>query len=374
MSFEDGWAAMNLEMPDRVPRSEYAETHWDLVSAVTGIPVHYDSPIDVMRRAWYAFYKAWNYDIQLYPVIGAEELSAMRTNMGHSYYEKGGVDFDDNITSPFKDVEQVLSFDPWEVYGEKDKRELIRRFEDDYHHRVGIARFGGGAGMPLLQPDREGARNVGSMMVNTTGVYITLITGLTYIFGWEMMLLASGTDARRFGDVTNRYASWMQQYYNALAETDVPVVCCHDDIVWASGAIWHPDWYRTYVFPNIRKLWAPLVEAGKKILFICDGNYMDFADDIADCGAHGFYLEPRYMDFGVMAERYGQTHVLIGDVDTRVLLLGTKAEIRAEVERSMAIGKKCPGYFMMVTNAIPANTPTEAALYYNEVYEELSQR
>jgi len=40
----------------------------------------------------------------------------------------------------------------------------------------------------------------------------------------------------------------------------------------------------------------------------------------------------------------------------------------------MALGKDCPGYFMSVTNMIPSNTPVENALYYNQVYQELSRR
>ena len=52
----------------------------------------------------------------------------------------------------------------------------------------------------------------------------------------------------------------------------------------------------------------------------------------------------------------------------------TKEEIRAEVQRCMDIGKSCPGFFMAVGNHIPANTPVENALYYNEVYEELARR
>lgn len=37
MSCEDGWAAINLEMPPRVPRTEYSlEGHWGVLRAVTG--------------------------------------------------------------------------------------------------------------------------------------------------------------------------------------------------------------------------------------------------------------------------------------------------------------------------------------------------
>ena len=44
---------------------------------------------------------------------------------------------------------------------------------------------------------------------------------------------------------------------------DVPVVMIHDDIVWTSGAFIHPDWYRRFVFPNYKRLFAPLVDSGK---------------------------------------------------------------------------------------------------------------
>ena len=84
-------------------------------------------------------------------------------------------------------------------------------------------------------------------------------------------------------------------------------------------------------------------------------------------------LEP-WTDMASIAAKYGQSHVFIGNADTRILLNGTKNEIRAEVERCMAIGKGCPGFFMAVGNHIPPNTPLESVLYYNQVYEELCWR
>lgn len=35
---------------------------------------------------------------------------------------------------------------------------------------------------------------------------------------------AGGIDPMRFGEVANRYADWMQQYYDALAESDTPIL------------------------------------------------------------------------------------------------------------------------------------------------------
>ncbi|HEY3376464.1 MAG TPA: uroporphyrinogen decarboxylase family protein [Armatimonadota bacterium] len=352
MSYQDGWSAIHLEMPDRVPRTEYsAESHWDLLKVVTGIDVAVQSSQATKQQAQQAFCKAWNYDFFWNVLISAAEFGDIRTDMGHAEYAAGGVDKREIGGCPFAEPEDVLAFDPWEAFGTRDKAELTRRFEENYQQRC--------------------AMNPGG--VNMTGIYVTCVSGLIDIFGWEMLLLASGIDSDGFGAVTNRYASWIQQYFDALAASNVPVVMIHDDIVWTEGAIFRPDWYRRYVFPNYKKYFAPLLEAGKKIMYTSDANFTEFIDDVAETGVHGFVMEP-CTDMAYIAERYGKTHAFVGNADTRILLYGSRAEIRAEVERCMAIGKNCPGFFMAVGNHIPANTPVENALYYNEVYEELSKR
>ncbi|HHN46609.1 MAG TPA: hypothetical protein ENN09_04130 [Planctomycetes bacterium] len=352
MSFEDGWAAINLEAPPRVPRTEYsAEGHYPLISAVTGMPVRHDSPPDEKRRAQLAFLKAWNYDLRWSVLITGEEFGEHRTLMGHAVYADGGTDYSSETSSPFQNPDEVLDFDPRETYGTKNHAELVRRFEE--HYRNNCAYYGD--------------------CVNMTGIYITCISGLIDIFGWDLLLLAAGVDPERFGALTQRYTSWVQQYFDALADADVPVVMIHDDIVWTSGPFIRPDWYRKYVFPAYKKLFAPLVESGKRILYTSDGNYTEFIDDVAASGVHGFVMEPT-TNLEYVTEKYGRTHVIIGNADTRILLSGTKAEIRAEVERCMSLGKPCPGFFMAVGNHIPPNTPVENAIYYNSVYEELGKR
>ncbi len=352
MSYEDGWAALNLEKPARIPRTEYsAEMHWDLLRAVTGVDVGVDSSAAVKEKSACAFRQAWNYDFFWSTLIGDEVFGAAKTDMGHAEYAAGGVDRRDTIYCPYKEPEDVLNFDPWEVLGKKDPASLVRQFEAHYQQNC------------AAQPDG----------VNMTGVYVTLISGFIGLFGWEQLLLAAGTDPLRFGRLANRYASWIQQYFDALAESTVPVVMIHDDFVWASGGIFRPSWYREYVFPNYKKYIAPLLESGKKVMFCSDGNFDRYIDDIAGTGVHGFVFEP-LTSLETIVEKYGQTHVIIGNADTRVLLNGTRAEIRAEVERCMHAGKDCPGFFMAVGNHIPPNTPVENALYYNQVYEELSKR
>lgn len=352
MSYSDGWAALNLEMPGRVPRTEYsASTHWELVGRVTGIGVDAFSSEEVKAKAEQAFVKAWNYDFIWQILIHNQVFEGKCSTMGHAEYASGGVDYSNELRQLYKDPEDALDFDPWELYGKKENSQLVQAFNEDYRQQC------------LRFPNA----------LNMTGIYVTLMSGLIEIFGWDTLLMAAAIDEKAFGEVVDRYAGWMQQYFNALADSEAPAVMVHDDIVWTEGAFLKPEWYRKHIFPNYKKYFSPLKESGKKIIFTSDGNYSEFIDDIADCGIHAFVMEPT-TDMKYIAEKYGRTHAFIGNADTRILLSGTRDDIRAEVKRCMDIGKNCPGFFMAVGNHIPSNTPVENALYYNEVYEELSRR
>lgn len=352
MSFADGWAAINLEMPARVPHTEYSvDSHWDVVRAVTGIEVGPESAPEAQSNASFAFMKAMNFDFRWSTLLHNQPFGDLRTRMGHGEYAAGGTDLDAQTYFPFHTPEEVLRFDFERAYGVPERAEWKHQFEEHYRK---VCRE---------TPD----------LVNMTGVYTTTVSGMLEVFGWEMLLLAAGTSPAEFGELTNRYAAWNLPYFEALAEADVPIVMVHDDIVWSSGPVFSPRFYRSFIFPNYKKLFAPLRDAGKKIMFTSDGNYTLFIDDLAACGIHGFVMEPA-TDMAYIAEKYGKTHVFIGNADTRILLSGTREQIRAEVERCMSIGKACPGFFLAVGNHIPSNTPVENVLYYFEVYEELSKR
>jgi uroporphyrinogen-III decarboxylase len=350
---ENALAALCLEAPSKIPRTEYsAHGHWDLIKAVTGIDVSAESDRRLQREASSAFVKAWNYGMMW--SIWAHSSTCMNghyTKMGHATYAAGGVDFSETVSCPFEDPEDVLAFRPHEFYTVPDKKTVLEQINAKFHR------------MNAMFPD----------CVNMTGSYISCFSGLIEMFGWEMMLMAAGMDPKGFGEVVESYGKFIMQYFEILAESDSDVIMIHDDLCWTSGPVMAPEWYREYVFPILKKETMLLKDCNKKVLFTSDGNYTEFVDDIAKCGVDGFVLEPT-TDLGYIAQKYGKTHVIVGNADTRILLSGTKEDIEAEVKRCMDIGKHCPGFFMAVGNHIPSNTPVENALYYNEMYEKYSVR
>lgn len=353
MSKANGLAAINLEKPKKIPRTEYsAHFHWDLIKAVTGMECGGQASAEKNAQASSAFVKSWDYGMMWNIWAHSHNcLNGFYTKMGHASYAAGGTDFLADVYCPFEDPDEALNFCPSEKYKIPDKTQILDNINADFRNNVN------------LYPD----------CVNMTGCYISCFSGLIEIFGWEMLLLAAGTDPEKFGEVVEDYGKFILKYFEILAQSEADVIMVHDDLCWTSGPVLAPEWYKRYIFPVLKKEIALLKDCGKKVLFTSDGNYSAFVDDIAACGADGFVLEPS-TNMKYIAEKYGKTHVIVGNADTRVLLSGGKEEIEAEVRRCIEIGKDCPGYFLAVGNHIPPNTPVENALYYNEMYEKYAVR
>ena len=100
------------------------------------------------------------------------------------------------------------------------------------------------------------------------------------------------------------------------------------------------------------------------MLFCSDGDFSPFLDDIAAAGADAFIFEP-VVALERVVSRYGRTHVIVGStVDCRTLTFGTPAAIRAEIDATLLLARRCPGFIFAVGNHIPANVPIENARFY----------
>ncbi len=271
--------------------------------------------------------------------------------MGHAEWLEDGSDRSDRISCPFADTSEVLAFDAVAEYGLPPFDELV----------------------PFYERLWQDAQRTHDDLVLPGGYYKTLISGCIAAFGWEMFLAAVGEDPEGFDRVLEGFFQLSLHHFRAWAQTSIEVFICHDDMVWTQGAIFHPEWYRRHVFPRYEQLWDVLKSAGKRVLFCSDGDFTEFLADLAAAGADGFIFEPLTSLEEVVA-RYGQTHVIIGNIDCRILMTGDREQIRAEVERCARLGRNCPGYFFAVGNHIPHNVPLDAVLYYFELIRELGQR
>jgi len=93
------------------------------------------------------------------------------------------------------------------------------------------------------------------------------------------------------------------------------------------------------------------------VLFCSDGNFTEFAADIANAGADGFIFEP-CMDFGHMAREFGQTHCLVGSfVDRRDLTFDKWDQVKTSLDETFKRLEDCKGAIIAVGNHLPPNIP-----------------
>lgn len=127
-----------------------------------------------------------------------------------------------------------------------------------------------------------------------------------------------------------------------------------------------PEFYRTVIIPRYAELWKPLHAVGKKVLFCSDGNFMEFAPDVAEAGADGLIFEP-CNDFDFMVDNFGRTKCLVGSfVDCRDLTFGKREVVRESLDRTFKSLERCKGAIVVVGNHLPPNIAPEMMDFYFE--------
>jgi hypothetical protein len=343
MSYQRGWQAIHLKMPEHIPHTEYI-SHRQFIIKVTGFDP--ENP-EEGGKAGPALARALDYDF-IWSTYG-REWNLPRTHMGRAKYYETETPYPSSY--PFSTVDEVLAFDPLAAAELPSMEELtadVRRHYEEGQASHADALFPG-------------------------GFYNSVFTWSIITFGWPLFMMAAMDDPERFERILDAFTEISAMVVEAHIRARVPVFLCHDDIVWAAGPSFSPAWMRRYVMPRLVRLWRPLREAGIKVLFCSDGNFDVFVDDLAQAGAQGFIFEP-LTDLRYIVERYGQTHVIIGNIDSRILQMKGPAEIRAEVKRCADLGRDCPGYFFAVGNHIPYVVPIPNVECYLEAIAKYGRR
>jgi uroporphyrinogen decarboxylase len=327
-----------LRQTPRLAHTEYSlEYHTDTIREWTGL-----DPAD--PEATNRFYAVcgidflWSTNDGLY---GDWARRGRATDMGHAEYAADGSDMRSPQQCPFETPADVWAFDAVREYGLPDFEEQVASYEASVVDAV------------QRHPDQ----------LVTGGYYKTIISGAIQAFGWEMLLIAAA-DRARMEPVFDSFFRFTRFHMEAWARTSAEVIIQHDDFVWTAGAFMHPDLYRRMLIPRYAELWKPLHAAGKKVLFCSDGNFTAFAEDVVRAGADGLIFEP-CNDFGWMVERFGRSIVLVGsDVDCRDMSFGPWEHVRAAMDRTFALARRCKGLIFAVGNHLPANVPADRLAQY----------
>ena len=263
----------------------------------------------------------------------------------------------------FKSIDDVLAYDPME---HMDQRNTGVVAEYDYDLSVDELAL-------ILQKDLDEKRAAtGNRALVTGGFYNTLFMWPLLTFGWELFLELGGLYEEDMRRLFSQFADRSRKIFQAFARTDVEVVTSHDDICYARGPVFNPTWLRRMVYPYYEEFWGYLHGAGKKVVFVSDGNVDKVADDVFACGADGIRSES-FTAWETLALRHPDK-ILVGDGDNRVIATADREAIFGMVRRMAEWGKGCPGYFLCVGNHLPWNLPADGIAHYFNASEQYGWR
>lgn len=192
--------------------------------------------------------------------------------------------------------------------------------------------------------------------------YATLIVRAIFEFGWEPFLMAVAMDEKAFGKILDRFGEATLTILQGWAQIEgVPLVYMHDDIAGTRGLIFRPDWYRQYVFPWYRRFVDVCHDAGKKVLYVSDGNYLDVMDDVLACGMDGLAIDSGAVDTEEVMERAGPGRFYMAGVPCQVMDFGKPEEVRAELEKLYRLHQKYPAMWISRGGAVENDHPNSIA-------------
>lgn len=199
--------------------------------------------------------------------------------------------------------------------------------------------------------------------------YGTLVTRCTIEFGWEPFLLASALEPKRFAKIIDTFGEASLAVVSGWAQTPgVELIAVHDDIAGTRGLILSPEYLRQYCLPWYKRLFAAVHDRGRKVLYISDGNYLPFLDDVLTAEPDGLYIESSSMEPGEFVSRAGSGRLYLIKTSNQNVDVGTPEAIRAELERLRDLHREYPGILMYRGGGDPAPGNAEA---FARCYQEL---
>jgi hypothetical protein len=145
------------------------------------------------------------------------------------------------------------------------------------------------------------------------------------------------------------------------------LIVIHDDIAGTRGVLMSPDWYRRFVFPWYARFFSAIHAAGRKALYMSDGNYQPVLEYILTAGADGLYIESSSMPPGPFMAQAGPDRLYLVKTSNQHMDVGTPEQIRAELAELRELHAQYPG---IMTYAGGGNPPPENREAFSRYYQE----
>jgi uroporphyrinogen decarboxylase len=146
-------------------------------------------------------------------------------------------------------------------------------------------------------------------------------------------------------------------------EHDIDAVYFGDDWGQQHGLLMGYDLWKEFIFPQIKRMYDTVRDAGKTVFIHSCGDVDELFDDLISIGLGVFNpFQPEVMDVAEIMSQYRGRLAFWGGVSTqRTMPYGTPEDVRLEVRRMHDLGRD-GGYILSPSHALEGDVPLENLL------------
>ncbi len=143
-----------------------------------------------------------------------------------------------------------------------------------------------------------------------------------------------------------------------------PFVYGGQDICTNAGPICSLQTLDGLYFPHLRRAMQPLVDAGIRVIWHCDGDIRPILPSLLQCGIsglQGFQEETglSYADMVKVRDRWGRLLIIWGCVSVTTTFYGSVEDVKKAVRRSFGLAGPGRGFALASTSSIMPDVPDE---------------
>jgi hypothetical protein len=347
----DVLAALSGSFPSRIPTKETLN-HPGLVRLVSGLDP-WDRPAEAFAAAW----RKLSIDVHV-PAPSA----APRPRVPGGTWEEGGWRHADIGVFPTA-VRTVYL--PELDHGREDWIYAYDPSRDDVDPAALAA--------TLAAAHAEFRARFGDLAVHYHLYYTTLFMWAVVTFGWEPFLAAAALDPARFDrHFWQPWAEISRRNIEALVAMGEEVVFVHDDLATSTGPVFAPGFYDRWIFPRYERILEPAVRAGRKIVFVSDGNIDAFLERLLALPIAGIMYENPATPYGRVLATWGEAgRGFIGGIDTALLSRASPDEVTAHARDVIERGRRYPGFVLSSCGGLYGDVPMENLLAYFRIRDRM---
>lgn len=349
---QDVLDALSGRYPKKIPSKETLD-HPGIINHVSGFDVYENTP-EAFEIAW----RKLGIDIH----VPLPEKNAPRPKVPAGTWEENGQRYSAYGVYPTSmPIEHTPGFP-------KDDDEWIWNF-DVRKHDFNLAQ----KSAQLRDMNKKFRTHFGDFAVLYNLYYTTLFMWPVMTFGWEPFMTAAASDPMRFDkQLWEPWARISRKNFEALATMDEDVVFCHDDLCMTTGPVFPPEFYEKHIFSRYGWIMEPVIQAGKKLIFVSDGNIDAFLERLLEFPIAGIMFENPATPYERVLTTWGKAgRGFIGGISTRILTFGTPEEVTKHTRDVILKGREYPGFIVSSCGQLPGNIPMENILAYFRTRNEL---